>query len=94
LESVKPFKYGLIGERFASMKTRANAKGQIVIPAILRRKYGIKEGTRIFISDNGDSIVLKPITEKYLQKLQGSLKGAGALKMLLHEKLIESRKNG
>ena len=76
------------------MKTHTNAKGQIVIPAILRRKYRIKEGTRIVITDNGDSIVLKPITEEYLKKLQGSLKGAGALKILLHEKLIESQKNG
>jgi len=69
------------------MKTRATAKGQIVIPAILRRKYGVKEGTRIIISDNGDSIVLKPITEEYLKKLQGSLKGTGALKDLIEERL-------
>ena len=75
------------------METRANAKGQIVIPAILRRKYGIKEGTRIVISDSGDSIVLKPITEKYLKKLQGSLKGTGALKILLNEHLIEIQRN-
>lgn len=75
------------------METRATAKGQIVIPAILRRKYGIKEGTRIVISDNGDSIILKPITEEYLKKLQGSLKGKGALKALLNEKLIEAQQN-
>jgi AbrB family looped-hinge helix DNA binding protein len=68
------------------MKTRANAKGQIVIPAILRRKYGIKEDTRIVIIDNGNSIVLKPITEEYLKKLQGSLKGTGALKVLIDER--------
>jgi len=75
------------------METRATAKGQIVIPAILRRKYEIKEGTRIVISDNGDSIILKPITEEYLKKLQGSLKGKGALKALLNEKLIEAQQN-
>jgi AbrB family looped-hinge helix DNA binding protein len=75
------------------MKIRANAKGQIIIPAILRRKYGIKVGTRIVISDNGDSIVLKPITEAYLKKLQGSLKGKGALKTLLDERLIEAQQN-
>lgn len=74
------------------MKIHATAKGQIVIPAILRRKYGIKEGTRIVIVDNGDSIVLKPITEQYLKKLQGSLKGKGALKMLLNERHIETQK--
>jgi hypothetical protein len=41
----------------------------------------------------GDSIVLKPITEEYLKKLQGSLKGKGALKMLLNEHLIEVQRN-
>ena len=48
------------------METRVTAKGQIVIPAELRRKYGIKSGTRIVITDNGDSITLKPVTEQHL----------------------------
>ena len=73
------------------METRITANGQIVIPATLRRKYGIKEGTRIVISDDGNSIVLKPITEQYLRKLQGSLKGKGALKMFLYDKRTESQ---
>jgi AbrB family looped-hinge helix DNA binding protein len=73
------------------MKTRVTAKGQIVIPAKLRQKYGIKNGTRIVFTDNGVSIVLKPMTEQYLKTLQGSLKGKGALKMLLNDKRIESR---
>ncbi len=75
------------------MKTRATAKGQIVIPAILRRKYGIKEDTKIVVTDDGDSIILKPITEEYLKKLQGSLKGKGALKILLDERFIEAQQN-
>ena len=75
------------------MKIRANAKGQIIIPAILRRKYGIKEGTRIVVYDNKGSIALKPITEEYLKKLQGSLKGRGALNVLLNERLIETRQH-
>jgi AbrB family looped-hinge helix DNA binding protein len=73
------------------MEIHANAKGQIVIPVILRQKYGIKSGTRIVFTDEGDSIVLKPMTEQYLKTLQGSLKGKGALKMLLNDKRIESR---
>ena len=68
------------------METRATTKGQIVIPATLRRKYGIKEGTRIVIFDNGDSIILKPITEQYLKKLQGSLKGKGGLNTLIDKR--------
>ena len=68
------------------METHSNKKGEIVISAIVRRKYGIKTGTRIVISDNGNSIVLKPITKKYLRNLQGSLKGKGGLKMLVEER--------
>jgi len=74
------------------MKTRVNAKGQIVIPAALRQKYGITEGTKIILIDNGDSIVLKKtVTEQYLRKLQGSLKGRGGLKVLIDERQMESQ---
>ncbi len=68
------------------METYATIKGQIVIPASLRRKYGIKDGTKIIITDIGDAIVLKPVTEQYLKNLQGSLKGKGGLKVLLEER--------
>jgi AbrB family looped-hinge helix DNA binding protein len=68
------------------METRVNSKGQIVIPAALRHKYGIKEGTKIILTDNGDSITLKPITEQHLRSLRGSLKGKGLLKALIEER--------
>jgi AbrB family looped-hinge helix DNA binding protein len=68
------------------METYATVKGQIVIPATLRRKYGIKDGTKIIITDIGDAIVLKPVTEQSLRNLQGSLKGKGGLKVLLDER--------
>jgi AbrB family looped-hinge helix DNA binding protein len=68
------------------METYATANGQIVIPATLMRKYGIKDGTKIIITDIGDAIVLKPVTEQYLKNLQGSLKGRGGLKVLMDER--------
>jgi AbrB family looped-hinge helix DNA binding protein len=68
------------------METYATVKGQIVIPATLRRKYGIKNGTKIIVTDIGDAIVLKPVTEQYLKNLQGSLKGKGGLKALAEER--------
>jgi AbrB family looped-hinge helix DNA binding protein len=74
------------------METVVASKGQIVIPAALRRKYGNKEGTRIIISDNGDSIILKPMTDGYLRNLQGSLKGKGALKELMDERRKDKMK--
>jgi AbrB family looped-hinge helix DNA binding protein len=69
------------------METYATTKGQIVIPSTLRRKYGIKVGTRILIYDDGESIILKPVTEQYLRNLQGSIKGKGSLKILTEERI-------
>jgi AbrB family looped-hinge helix DNA binding protein len=74
------------------METYATVKGQIVIPAALRRKYGIKNGTKIIITDNGDSLCLKPVTEQYLKALQGSLKGKGALKALIEVRREEKER--
>ncbi len=68
------------------MKVRMSARGQIVIPVALRRKYEIKHGTKIIITDAGNGIVLKPVTELYLKNLQGSLKGKGELKALMNER--------
>jgi AbrB family looped-hinge helix DNA binding protein len=68
------------------MKTYATTKGQIVIPAKLRRKYKIKAGTKINVIDTGEAILLKPITEESLKRLQGRLKGKGVLKTLLEER--------
>jgi len=68
------------------METYATIKGQIVIPASLRKKYGIKKGTKINLVDTGDEIILRPVNEQYLRKLQGSLKGTAALEILLEER--------
>ena len=68
------------------MDTYASVKGQIVIPARLRRKHGIKTGTRIIIIDSDEEIILRPVTEQSLRKLQGSLKGTLALKVLMEER--------
>ncbi len=74
------------------METYATIKGQIVIPAPLRRKYGIKNGTKIIVTDMGDSIVLKPVTEQYLINLKGSLKGKGGLKVLVAQRRKDKEK--
>ncbi|MBU2610805.1 MAG: AbrB/MazE/SpoVT family DNA-binding domain-containing protein [Chloroflexi bacterium] len=68
------------------METYATVKGQIVIPVELRRKYGIKAGTKITVTDNGEAIILKPVNEEALKRLQGTLKGQGVLKTLMEER--------
>jgi len=74
------------------METYATIKGQIVIPVELRRKYGIQAGTKINIIDTGEAILLKPVTEESLKRLQGRLKGKGVLKSLLEERRVDAER--
>ena len=73
------------------METTATSKGQIVIPSSIRRKFGIKEGTRIQIEVNEErkEIILKPITREHVHRLRGRLRGKGVMKSLLVEKKRE-----
>lgn len=71
------------------METKATSKGQIVIPAEVRRKFGIKQGTRISVQvdEQAHAIILKPITREFIESLRGIDRG----KPLVRE-LIEQRK--
>lgn len=73
------------------METYATIKGQIVIPSSVRRKFGIREGTRIQIEtdDLKKHIILTPITRDYVHSLRGKYKGKGLLKALMAEKKRE-----
>ena len=71
------------------METTATSKGQIVIPSSIRRRLGIKEGTRIRIEEKGNEIILRPITREYVHSARGKLRGKGLMKALLAEKKRE-----
>lgn len=60
-------------------------KGQIVIPVKIRRKFGIKQGTKICFIDHGDEVVLRPLTKDYFEKMAGMLKTNGKLTKALLE---------
>jgi AbrB family looped-hinge helix DNA binding protein len=49
-------------------------KGQLVIPARLRRRFGIKKGTTICFLEEGGRIVVQPVTRQFIRGLRGSLK--------------------
>ena len=53
------------------------SKGQIVIPARLRRRYGIKTGTKVCFVEKDEAIVLQPVTKEYIRGIYGMLKGKG-----------------
>jgi len=74
--------------------TVVTTKGQVVIPAKIRRKHNIKRGTKLYIEDRGGEIVLKPITPEYFQELAGILPKGKASKVLLQERAAEKRREG
>jgi AbrB family looped-hinge helix DNA binding protein len=66
------------------------SKGQLVIPARLRRRLGIRQGTQVSLTEEGGRIILQPLTQEYIQSLRGSLKGkCSALDYLLEERQRE-----
>jgi AbrB family looped-hinge helix DNA binding protein len=68
---------------------RFTVKGQVVIPRWLRKEFDIGKGTRALVYQEGDAIVLKPITPKHIRNLRGSLKGSGVLKALMDDRKRE-----
>jgi AbrB family looped-hinge helix DNA binding protein len=72
------------------MHTSASSKGQIVIPSVLRKKYGIKKGTRVEIREEDGKIVLLPRTmqqfEQALKRVRADLKGVDLISALEEER--------
>ena len=68
------------------METVVTIKGQVVIPAKLRHRLGIKKGTKLYVEERNGEIVFRPLNREYFQKMSGVLKGSGLLKALEEER--------
>ena len=65
-------------------------KGQIVIPSKLRHRLGIKKGTKVCFLQSGKDLVLRPVTDEYIDGIRGSLGTHGkALQALAADKKKE-----
>ena len=49
-------------------------KGQVVIPAWLRKQFQIEDGTKAMVQATPEGILLKPVTAVTIQRLRGILK--------------------
>ena len=58
-----------------SETSTVTSKGQLVIPSKLRRKFGIRKGTQVAFIEDGERLVLQPLTPEFVRSLRGSLKG-------------------
>ncbi len=72
---------------------RVTSKGQLVVPSRLRRKYGIKPGTKICFIERDSEIVFQPVTRDYIRSMCGMLKSeSSATEELLKERTREKER--
>ncbi len=60
-------------------------KGQVVIPARLRREFHIENGTRAIVQATPEGILLKPVTKHAISRLRGILKRKPGSKTFVEE---------
>ena len=64
------------------METVVTIKGQVVIPAKIRHRLGIKKGSRFHVEERNGEIILRPLNRNYFKKMSGILKGSGLVRAL------------
>jgi AbrB family looped-hinge helix DNA binding protein len=74
--------------------SKATIKGQVIIPAPLRKKFNIQKGTRVAIMEGeGRVILIKPLPDDPIEASRGMLKGKSSLtKALLKDRLEEAKR--
>jgi len=69
----------------------ATTKGQVVIPAPLRKKFNIKKGTKLLVSEEAGKIIMETISEDLVNSGRGMLRTRGkVLKRLMEDRESES----
>jgi len=69
------------------------SKGQLVVPARIRRKYGIKPGTKICFIERDHEILFQPVTKEYIRNVRGMLKsGTSVTQELLKERVRDKER--
>lgn len=63
-------------------------KGQLVIPARIRRKFGIKPGTKVCFVERDNEILFQPVTKEYIRAVCGMLKSTTSVT----DELLSERK--
>ncbi|GAB4488984.1 MAG: AbrB/MazE/SpoVT family DNA-binding domain-containing protein [Thermodesulfovibrionales bacterium] len=67
-------------------------KGQVVIPAEIRKRHRISKGTKLAIFDKDNEIIIRPLLSNPVREARGTLKGGkSALQALLADRREEAR---
>jgi len=75
------------------MKTSVvTVKGQVVIPATIRKKLGIKEGSKIAFIEKDDKLYIQPLDKNYFESMAGAVETKGKMLRSLREDKKYERK--
>ncbi|MBM4031508.1 MAG: AbrB/MazE/SpoVT family DNA-binding domain-containing protein [Planctomycetes bacterium] len=58
---------------------RMSSRGQVVIPAHIRKKLGLRKGTPLAIREENGAVVIQPATREYFESLAGLLAGGPSM---------------
>ena len=79
-------------EVMAMNVVKATVKGQVLIPASLRRKYKIERGTPLRVYGRRNRIILAPVVRDPVEEGRGMLKTRGKiLKSLIEDRKREAK---
>jgi AbrB family looped-hinge helix DNA binding protein len=65
------------------------SKGQLVVPSRIRRRFGIKPGTRVNFVEEDGRLIFQPVTREYIDSFCGVFKLKPGEKSVVQEHLAE-----
>lgn len=76
------------------MTVTVSHRWQTVIPAAIRRRYGIQANSKIEIIDTGKEIVLVPLPKEPFKSSRGMLRGLGTADLIRMRRAERRREHG
>ncbi len=76
------------------MKTTVTKRGQTVLPAELRRRYGVEAGGVLEWIDTGEGIRVIPVPDDPVAALRGAARGEALLARLRRARKEEREREG
>lgn len=74
-------------------ESTVSTNGRIVVPAKLRKRHGLKPGTKVYFIEREKEILFQPVTKEYLKNVHGMLAGwKSATKELLKERARDKKR--
>ena len=58
-------------------KGRFSTKGQLIVPAEMRRRHGFEKGSEVLFEDVENGIIIRPLGESAIDRAYGFLRGKG-----------------